>query len=360
MGVVMDTLLGGATVGAGQALMNTALAPLNEYWQRRSMDYQSGKQKELTEHNARVTNVLEAQRNKSAMSELMAGAERAGVSPLTALGGTPSAVGASSAPTPTPSGPQIPPVELAAVANARLLNAQADKVEKENEDTEGYRKTLQENLPRWFRNISADTKDEAFADYLKNLADDVEANGTTKGALNAYLDTVLRLPKETAENMRDMKHAERDYKTFESQMKDENVMKALKLHAFDERVKLYKDISLINSEIALNGGKLALTSAQHKEALENARKLFAEYCRIKNSDYNTALANGEFLDFMRIMAGNASASVAGEVGPAASGLLPGGKAKAGKRLVTTFRERLTKSKDHHDRVSKKVMEWMSD
>lgn len=360
MGVISDTLLGGAVVGASQSLMNTALAPLNEYWQRRSMDYQAGKQKELTEHNAKVTNALEAQRNKSAMSEMMSGAERAGISPLTALGGTPSAVGASSAPVPSPAGPQIPPIELATVANARLLNAQADKVEKENEDTEGYRKTLQENLPRWFRDISADTKDEVFADYLKNLADDVEANGTTKGALNAYLDTVLRLPKETVENMRDLKHAERDYKTFESQMKDEDVMKALRLHPFDERLKLYKDIALINSDIALNGGKLALTSAQHKEALESARKLFAEYCKIKNSDYNTALANGEFLTFMRMMAGNAAASVAGEVGPALGGMLPSGKARAGQRAIKTLEEKLTKNKNGYDRQTKQVMEWMRD
>lgn len=358
--MVLESFAEGFGAGAGSSLVNVALSPFNEMMQRRSMRYQRDVQKELTEHNADVTARLESRRNRLAMAEMMAGAEAAGVSPLTAFGGTPSAVGASSAPMPVPSGPQVSfsPSDAVAFANSRLLNAQAEKVENENEDTSGYRRTLQENLPRFFRSI--ETTDKDFKDYLEQVAQDIEANGTTKGALSGYFDSVVLLPKNIAEAMRDLRHAERDYKTFESQLNDKDVLDALKKFPYDERVKLYTDVRKLNSEIVLNGGRLALANAQTSEALESARKLFAEYCKISNSDFNTALRDGRFGDFLKIMLGNTANGIAAEAGSALGGLLPSGRARAGQRAVKTLSEKLAKSRNGYDRQTRQVMEWMRD
>lgn len=304
----------GAGYAAGQGAVNLAMTPVNVALSSWQMDKQANIQKDLTEHNAEVTNRLQRERNLQNFSELAQGAEKAGFSPLAALGGDFSSASAASAPMPSATTPQVQPPSILEASQARLLQAQAKKVENENEDTSGERRTLQENLPAFFRDVAKKSNDEDLKKNLQDIADDVEANGTTRGAFEGYLKSIFEAPKESMRTLRDISDNKKQFMINEAQIHDKAVLEALRKLPVVERQQMLANISKLSSDIALNGAKITLSTAQMQELLASAKKLAAEWSKITNNDYNTAIAEGRIWDFVNMMAGNLINSAVGNVG----------------------------------------------
>lgn len=318
---VLGSVGDGLGFGVGQSALNIAAAPLNMYLADKQMRAQERAQKRMTEHNAKVTDSLQHKRNLSQFAELAQGAERAGFSPLAALGQSFSSASAASAPTPSASTPQVasPSVLEASQAaltqsQARLNNAQAKNIENTNEDTTGFRKTLQLNLPAFFRKVAKRSDDDGIKKSLFGYADDIEQNGTTKGAFDAFIKTVFDAPKQSMESLRSISGDKLRYMITEGQIHDPAVLQAFRKLPEVDQNKMLMEISKLSSDIALNGAKITLTSAEMQHLLASAKKLAAEWSQITHSDYNTALAEGRIWDFITMMSGNLINSAAGNIG----------------------------------------------
>lgn len=330
---------GGFGQGFGQGLSGLATLPINMAVADRQQRQQVRASKELAEHNMQLSDELQKRRNMNSMGELVAGARAAGLSPAAALGMTPSGSSVANGPMPSATTPQMqaPSVLEASQAaltqsQARLNNAQAKRVENENLDTEIEWRTISENLPSFFREVAKTAGDRK--GYFENLADDIQANGTTTGALRGYIESVVKLPEDIQASLRNKGLNELELSKFKLLMSEQGkkLYSAYVRKDFDAQRKLYSDIKLINSEIAANKGRIDLMSDQGKEALAAAAKFLAEANLISSGDYQTALKEGRLWDFLTIMLGTFSNSAVSTGGQVASAVVTKNPSRATGRL----------------------------